>query len=306
MKKSIIVVAVLFVLVTPTLLFAATLFQESFEDTNFGSRGWYDSTGTGSAITTSQHTTGSRAFECHFLAGGLGCSAGGPGRHLFTATDSVYVSFWIKLNSNWVGSGRAYHPHMIYITTDRNGMYDGPAFSHTTAYIELNGAKPRLSLQDGQNIDMRNLNVNLCNSTENRAVNGCNGVCDSIPWDVVSCYPSGSGTYWNNKNYTPNSPLSLNTWHRIEAYFQMNTITANKGDKNGIMRMWVDGKQVADFTDLIYRTGQNLTMKWNQFSLGPWIGDGSPVDQHFWIDDLMVATAPPSAQGKPMPPKNVQ
>jgi hypothetical protein len=90
----------------------------------------------------------------------------------------------------------------------------------------------------------------------------------------------------------------------------MNTISGGKGQKNGIMQMWIDGSLVASFSDLIYRTNQHPTMKWNQFILAPYNiggGSGSPVDQYFWIDDLTVATALPSQSlVAPSPPTNLK
>jgi hypothetical protein len=43
-------------------------------------------------------------------------------------------------------------------------------------------------------------------------------------------------------------------------------------------------------------------MKFNQFLLAPHIGDGSPVDQAFWIDELQVATGRPASP--PVPPRS--
>jgi len=34
-------------------------------------------------------------------------------------------------------------------------------------------------------------------------------------------------------------------------------------------------------------------MKFNQFIIAPWIGDGSPVDQTFWLDGLVVGNVRP-------------
>ena len=34
-------------------------------------------------------------------------------------------------------------------------------------------------------------------------------------------------------------------------------------------------------------------MSFAQFAMLPYIGDGSPVDQYFWVDDMVVATARP-------------
>jgi hypothetical protein len=46
-------------------------------------------------------------------------------------------------------------------------------------------------------------------------------------------------------------------------------------------------------TNVILRTAQHPTMQWNQFMIAPWIGDGSPVDQTMWVDNLSVETTRP-------------
>jgi hypothetical protein len=40
-------------------------------------------------------------------------------------------------------------------------------------------------------------------------------------------------------------------------------------------------------------------MKWNQFMMAFYIGDGSPVDQYVWIDDLTVADSRPGSDTPP-------
>ena len=40
-------------------------------------------------------------------------------------------------------------------------------------------------------------------------------------------------------------------------------------------------------------TGAHPTLKFKQIILAPYIGDGSPVAQTVWYDDLIVATAHP-------------
>ncbi len=290
----------------PSLSFAGTLFQEDFEDTNFSSRGWYDGTYNSNAITASQHYSGTHSYECHFTSGATHCAGGDPRRRKFTATDSVYISYWLKLSSNWVGSNLPYHPHMIYLMTNLNGDYDGFYGTYTTAYDELSGVHPRMGLQDASNIDSTNIGVNLCNVTENRATNGCNGICDnSARWDVQDCYDGGGGIYLNGRMTTPSLSLTTNSWHYVEVYYKMNSVSGGKGQNDGIMQMWIDGTQLVNFTDIIYRTNQHSTMQFNQFALSPYIGDGSPVDQYLWIDNLTVATSRPSQVAPPSPPTNV-
>jgi len=305
-RKYLLLPLLSFSLLLPSISIAGILFQEDFEDTNFTSRGWYDGTYNSNAITSAQHYTGTHAYECHFTSGATRCAGGDPRRILFTATDSVYVSYWMKLSPNWVGSGKSYHPHIIMLMTDQNGPWDGLAITKTTAYLELNALKPRIGLQDGANIDKNNLNVNLINISENRAVNGCNGTSDNDLWDApAGCYDlTGNGDYTNGKLYTPNSGLTTNTWHHIEAMMKMNSISGGKGQKDGIMQMWVDETQVMNFTDIVYHTNQYSTMKWNQFILATYIGDGSPIDQYFWIDGLIVATSRPQGSAAPAPPTN--
>ncbi len=51
-----------------------------------------------------------------------------------------------------------------------------------------------------------------------------------------------------------------------------------------------DARLIIDHSDVLMRTAQHPNMKFNQFIIAPFLGDGSPVDQTFWIDDLIVAT----------------
>lgn len=67
---------------------------------------------------------------------------------------------------------------------------------------------------------------------------------------------------------------------------KMNTVTGGKGNTDGIMQEWIDGTQVMNFSNMIYHTGQYPTMKWRQFVVAPYIGDGAPVAETFYIDNL--------------------
>jgi hypothetical protein len=277
-------------------------FTEVFEDTDFPARGWYDGTYSASAITASQYHSGTHAYECHFAEGALHCAGGDPRRMLFPASESVYVSYWVKMSSNWVGSGLAYHPHEFLILTDRNGVWDGPAFTHLTGYMEQLGNQPVLSIQDGQNIDQAKIGADLTDITENRSVAGCNG-SNPDGYTDVDCYNAGGGQYWNGKRWLdPVHTMSLGGWHHVEAYFRMNTIQSGKGIADGILQYWLDDQLIIDHSNVLFRTNQNATMKWNQFIMAFYIGDGSPADQYLWIDDLTVAdsragadTTPPAA-----------
>ncbi|MBC2714608.1 MAG: hypothetical protein HF978_04795 [Desulfobacteraceae bacterium] len=271
-----------------------TLFDESFEDANFTSRGWYDNTNL--QLSTTEHIPGSTSsVEFHFLQGATTPTSGTASRKIFSDTDEVYVSYYVKYSANWEGSNKSYHPHEFLILTNKNGIWDGPAYTHLTVYVEQNEGIPLLGIQDGQNIDETQVGIDLANITENRAVAGCNG--DSDGYGDGTCYPSGS-VHWNGKLWRAGSVYFQDTpgayykndWHHVEAYFKLNSISGGKAIADGQLKYWFDGNIIINHNDVVLRTGQHPDMKFNQFLIAPWIGDGSPVDQTMWIDELTVAT----------------
>jgi hypothetical protein len=266
-----------------------TFFSEDFEDTDFASKGWYDNT---NLITDeTEYHGGNRSARFRWLQGAIKPESGGTIRKKFTESSSLYVSYWVKYSSNYTGSNKPYHPHEFYILTNKNGDWTGPAYTHLTAYIEHNEGNPRLGIQDGQNIDEKNIGTDLANVTEQRAVAGCNGN-GTDSYTTISCYPAGS-VHWNGKGWKNTSvTISNDVWHHVEVYFRLNSISDGKGKGDGVLRYWLDGEKLIDRSDVIFRTGQHPDMKFNQFLIGPWIGNGSPVNQAFWIDDLVVAKRP--------------
>jgi hypothetical protein len=276
---------------------AGVLFQEPFEDAAFADRGWYDNPAM--STTTAEHIPGSgRALEVHFNPGATTPTWGGASRHLFTESESVYLSYWVKYSANWVGSNHIYHPHEFLLLTNEDPAYTGLSFTHLTTYVEQNyqnGGIPMLRMQDGANVDQTRVGVDLTAVTENRGAGGCNGNADGYS---TGCYQA-SGVYTNEKEWRAGQATFLpdpgpeykGDWHFVEAYFQLNTIQDGKGAADGIVRYWFDGQLVIEHTNVLLRTGAHPGMRFNQFVLAPYIGDGSPVDQTMWVDNLTVATA---------------
>jgi hypothetical protein len=276
------------------------LFEEKFDDANLGARGWYDLRGAG-IITTQEHIPGSTAsLEVRFSQGGTNPDPPAGGRHLFTETDAVYLRYWVKYSSNWVGSGKPYHPHEFYFLTNQDNDFVGPGYTFLTTYVEhnyQNGGFAVLAAQDGKNVDTTRINQDLTNVTENRAVAGCNGNSDGT---TGTCYKAGS-FYYNGKDwksaqavFAPNpGPGYKNDWHKIEVYYKLNSIQNGKGQLDGVAQYWFDGQLVIDKRNVLLRTGAKPNMKFKQFMLAPYIGDGSPAAQTMWIDELVVMTARP-------------
>lgn len=275
------------------------LFEEDFENSSMASRGWYDNTKV--LLSTTEHIAGSvSSSQYRFLAGATTPTIGSAQRHKFTPSNSFYLSYYVKYSANWVGSTKAYHPHEFYTLSNLDGDYDGPSQNYMDVYVEQNyqnGGRPRLAVQDNKSVNYSYgpLPHNLVGITENRSTGGCNGMAETNMFS--ECFNFGS--YWyNDKQITgpvvfqPNpGPGYKNNWNFVEAYFQLNTIVNGIGQANGVMQYWFNGTLIIDRHDILYRTGAHPTLQFSQFLIGPYIGDGSPVDQSMWIDNLRVATA---------------
>lgn len=297
----------------PSTSSAQTIFfTENFDDTNFAARGWYD--GTGGTVDSANRIPGSTAsFDCHWVQGGTQCAGGTPHRHLFTASPTVYVSFWMKLGSQtvtWQGSGLPYHPHLIQLLTDADSSVVGPNSALFTALIETSLFKPRIAEADSMAVNVPlagatpGAGPNLLASATPHAVAGCNGNQNAS----ASCYacppPSypAVGAYCNSTYWDAVSPVFVNNqWHHVEFYAAMNSTSAGIANPDGVFQYWVDGNLVINYTNVYLRTGDNPNRKFNQLLLAPFIGDGSPIAQDLWIDNLIVADRIASQSSIPAP-----
>lgn len=343
MKKIIPLFVLLLIL--PINIQATVFFTENFNDATLGSHTdsyghtWYDGVGFGYISTTEKIGGTGGSFECHFITGGTGCAnQDSPLRHLFGPSDSVYISYWIKHSSNWIGSDRynsttgqrtaiTYHPHMIYLLTTLDTDYKGFFGTHLTTYVEENQGYPMTAIADGSNVDTGNITAYgvtpslYSQGTQTRAVAGCNGTQTQAQlnsWGNPDCWATGGGLYDNEILWRdPTSPVAMffdpvvtNQWHFVEAYFQMNTVTGGATQENGVMKLWVDGVLLIDQNNIIYRTAARPTQQFKQFGLSPYIninGSGSAIDQYLWIDELTVGDSRPSSSPAPLnPPSNLR
>ncbi|MFZ1676039.1 MAG: T9SS type A sorting domain-containing protein [Saprospiraceae bacterium] len=284
------------------------LIFDDFESGDFAGKGWYD--GFKDQRTTTEFKNGTHAYQGHFAQG---ATTSGAGRHLFTETDKVYISYWVKYSANWIGSGVAYHPHEWSFLTNEDWIYQGPADTYLTTYIEQNGGKPLLALQDSKNVDPNCILLNNnsflgCNGnfssypfTEDRSACSCNGLAGHL--DKRDCFPDAGSShgYYSSRSWHADSvyfrntpgPYYKNDWHKIEAYFELNNIVSGIGIPDGKIRYWYDGQLLITSDSILMRTGAHPDMKFNQLFYGPYIGVGSPIDQTWWVDDLIIADGIP-------------
>lgn len=285
------------------------VFCEHFDDGDLAARGWYDN---GAVAIDADAFEGAGAFACNFAQGGTQCAGGVPARHPVDETPTVWLSYQVRYSANWVGSGQPYHPHEFHFVTNEDDDYVGPAATHLTTYIEDVAGVPRLAIQDALNVDtnciLRNDDSFVgCDGdfdtymfTEMRSAAACNGLLGAL--DGRDCFDIGDGTWYSARFWDSDiqvfadaPPYDKTEWHNVQVYFQLNTIDGGVANVDGQVKYWYDGELVIDHDDVLLRTGVHDTMAFDQFLMLPYIGDGSPVDQTFWVDDLRVATAPTDA-----------
>ncbi len=280
------------------------LLFEDYESGDFAGKGWYD--GFPDQRTSVEAKNGNYSYEGHFEQGE---TSSGAGRHLFPETDKLYMSYWVKYSENYIGSGVPYHPHEWNILTNKDWIYQGPADTYLTLYVEQNGGKPIMGLQDSKNVEpacilLNNNSFVGCNGdfdsysfSENRSVASCNGLIGDV--DRRDCFPSSGSThgYYSSRSWhadtiyfrnTP-GPYYKNDWHLVEAYFELNSIAQGIGFADGKIRYWYDGHLLITSDSILFRTGDHPDMKFNQLFYGGYIGVGSPIDQTWWVDDLVLA-----------------
>lgn len=288
------------------------LLTEEFDNASLAARGWYDNAG--SDIITSDFAGGGGCLRAAFAL-----TSTQPTwnilRHLFTASPTVYLSYWVKYSSNWVGSGQTYHPHEFHFLTNLDADFDGLSDNYLTTYIEHNyqsGGIPLLAFQDNRDINT-GANVfrtgggtisgtDVVANTETRSVSGANGGVEN-GWTWASFAFGTAVGYYNNKQLLSPAGVAFqpspgagykNNWNLVEAFFAMNSIQGGIAQSDGIVRYWFNQMLLIDRTDIIMRTGAHPTLQFHQLAIAPYIGDGSPATQNVLYDHLTVQTARPA------------
>jgi hypothetical protein len=84
--------------------------------------------------------------------------------------------------------------------------------------------------------------------------------------------------------------MTAGKWHQWEAVLQLNAL----GQANGILRMWIDGVRVMDYSNVVYVT-PSAPLGFNLFKWNPtWGGSGGvrTRDDYIDIDDIYLSGVP--------------
>lgn len=239
---------------------AEPYFTESFDDTGLNDRGWYDGE---RYVLAKDAYAGPGCIEFHWRAGDTRPEYSQGARHAIPATETVYLRYYQKLSPGWGWTGQNYHPHLMLFMTTQNGKWDGPAATRLTTYVEPVNGKLRLAAQDIQNREAPH------GLTQGPLRGGYNGML----------YDSADKVFADDK------------WHLVEAMFKLNTVDKAAGtwQANGELRAWFDDKLVIERTNVVFRSVDYPDMRFNQFLMLPYFGDGLlPHAQTLWIDELAI------------------
>ena len=284
-----------------------TYFIESFENINYSSRNWYDGTSAITSETLDSNGFSGNCMKWTFTQGASTPTGMSTIRKAFTATEALYVKFYWKFSAVWRGSQQTYHPHLIYILSNldyADNPWSGLAGNYLDTYIETLSdigspytIRPLIAIQDYLSV-----NEALCSGilpcdltaiTENRSVAGCNGTLGDTGTSQ-SCYDVGDGSYTNYRAWKAGpSSIPRNQWVKVEVYLEMNSISEGKAIADGVLKEWIDGILIINSSNVVYRTNQHPSLKWEEIILAPYIGSGSPIIQTMWMDELTVGTSNP-------------
>ncbi|MHB1200472.1 MAG: DNRLRE domain-containing protein [Polaromonas sp.] len=93
-----------------------------------------------------------------------------------------------------------------------------------------------------------------------------------------------SGDYWG-WNEGPSGLLANNRWYAVEQYVKLNT----PGLRDGIVRAWIDGRQVLEKTTILFRNTRDLKIEnvWMNIYHGG--TTTAPQDMTLYIDNVVIA-----------------
>lgn len=274
----------------------ARIFYEPFENTSWSARGWWDDGSSGNAVVNAGGQSGN-AVTWAWSQSAATPTGWGTMRNSFTASSEFLLEYYVRFATGWRGSGQDWHPHMIHVMSSADGDYSGMSSANSDLYFEAHTGTsspysiyPRAGHQDELRVNTNNGAVpnNLVSTTETRSANHCNTPYTLSGATAYDCY-SHSGNYYSaNWWIAPSITIPANTWTRITAYVKRNSFSGGAGNFDGIVKLWVGDQLAISSEQVLYAAGAYQSTTWNKVVLAPYIGDGSPISQTMYFDELAI------------------
>ena len=119
---------------------------------------------------------------------------------------------------------------------------------------------------------------------------GCVGIGSILQ---IGCQDSNVGmTELKNPNMADNVTIYANKWFKVTLYFKLN----KDGQRNGILKLWVDDKLIMDYADMLFNRGIDANTPFSCLKFDPvWGGVGDPkpnATDYFYVDAVKIWVGP--------------
>jgi hypothetical protein len=127
------------------------IWEEGFDNTSLAARSWDDDV-TNVWVDSSQSQAGGDSFRhtwnnnAENVRNATNTANLVGVRKVIGNEDEIYVEWYWRLNSDYVGSGETYHPHLIYII---DSLWSNLSSGTLGAYLELTGRELRAVVRQG-------------------------------------------------------------------------------------------------------------------------------------------------------------
>ena len=239
-----------------------TVFAEGFESNSLAV--WDDRGSPGNhAIVSTESRSGLRALRVSYSAGGDG---GWLTKFFLPGYDSLYVSYWMKLQTPWNGGTK-----LISLTGSRT--------DNRWSAIGTAGRCPT-------GTDFFVAGVPMDQNSGGR-FSRFYAYYPAMPrqGDGVTCYGSFGLGAGESASYTEPSEVPAGGWHHVEFWVRLNT----PGQSNGVQKFWVDGVLTGSWLGQSIRTSSVLMLNGATISASR----GGGAAQEMLVDDVLVARARP-------------
>ncbi|MBD1399343.1 hypothetical protein [Pelovirga terrestris] len=272
------------------------LLTENFQDNNWSSRGWYDATDS-TGVTSGGYS--GNALRWDWMAGATKPTGFSTIRRIMAEpVEEFILEYYVKYDSGWRGSGLAYHPHTLHMVSSEDTIYQGGANSNSALYFsQVSGTsapyaiQPRFGHQDSMRVNTsfgtpRN---DLTSTTEDRSANLCNTPLAAAGADYGDCYSMGGGAYYSFSGWrSPSVVVPNDQWVKLTYYVKSNTVANGTANYDGIVKVWVNEALAISNESALLVAGGYGGATWDKFMMAPYIGNGSPVNQTMWLDEMRV------------------
>ncbi len=226
--------------------------------------GWFEPTfGPGLGMELTDHVPAAGGKRCLQFNLRQGKQGSGSMFYLFKPSDTVYMRYYRMFEKDWQWP-KGYGPHDAMIF---GGKWTAPTKNDFSIYADFWMSADTV--------------VRVATANQKLGYDGWGAYLRQ----KYGPSPVGAQAFpWNRSKPEKIEPMK---WHCVEVMVKLST----PGKDDGIVKLWVNGKLVSEYTDVPLRDAGHPDLLMNMFFLGPYFHPGSGKDQTHWADQIVVATS---------------